>query len=603
MFRFLQVIGVLGLLLFSSAIRGQEPFAVRVVDSQSGRGVPLVKLGVGAQEFYTDSSGLVAFNSPGLMNQPITFIASSYGYAGNVATLQTTPGATGELLLGRQQCAERLYRVTGKGIYQDTVALGVTAPINHPLINANVKGQDSVQAVVYQDQIHWFWGDTLYDVGFGNFRTAGATSQLPSQGGLPPSVGVNLDYYVDAGGSARQMMPLSQPGPVWIDGLFTIADNTGQERMLTHYSRRDPNNALGAQVEHGLARYNDSLDVFQRFQSYPLDAPIVAKGHSFERTLDGQEYVYFSESYPTIRVKRNWNDVTTPSAWEAFTPLKENSRYDPANPPLDLDEHGKPIYGWKKNTDPLTTEMFEELVGNGRLNRDESPFRLKDYDNGDVVRIHRSSVYWNDYRNSWVMIGNEFFGDSLLGEVYFSEAPTPEGPWEKAIKIVTHHSNSDNYTFYNPKQHPYFAEENGRIIYFEGTYAETFSGNPTPTPLYDYNQMMYRLDLANIPPMFERLVGDYNLDGVVDAADYTAWRNTLGSTADLRANGDNTGASFGVIDMADYLAWKAKFGATTELGPSLSVKVPERASWTTAISVLILLTSTRNLTLRNALFC
>jgi hypothetical protein len=36
---------------------------------------------------------------------------------------------------------------------------------------------------------------------------------------------------------------------------------------------------------------------------------------------------------------------------------------------------------------------------------------------------------------------------------------------------------------------------------------------------------------------------DYNLNGVVDAAEYTIWRNTLGSTTDLRANGDNTGAT------------------------------------------------------------
>lgn len=557
-------------LLSCSGVAGaQDYFAVQVRDAQSGRGLPLVKLHVGTQDYYTDSSGLLAFNAPGMMDQSITFFASSYGYQGNVVTLQTTPGTTGELALNRQQRAERLYRVTGKGIYQDTVQLGLDAPISHPLINANVKGQDSVQATVYKGQIHWFWGDTLYDVGFGNFRTAGATSELPGQGGLAPSVGVDLDYYVDDGGSAKQMMPLTQPGPVWIDGLFTITDNTGQERMLTHYSRRDPNNALGAQVEHGLARFNDSQAIFQRFQTYPLDAPIVAAGHSFERTVDGQQYIYFAQSYPNIRVKKNWNDVTTPAAWEAFTPLKENSRYDAANPPLDLDEHGQPIYGWKKNTDPLTSEMLEEMVQNGHLVRDESPFRLRDVESGDVVRLHRSSVYWNDYRNSWVMIGNEFFGDSLLGEVWFAEAPAPEGPWENAIKVVTHHNGSENYTFYNPKQHPYFAEENGRIIYFEGTYANTFSGNPTPTPQYDYNQMMYRLDLATIPPLFDRLVGDYNLDGTVDAADYTIWRDTLSSTNDLRANGDNTGESFGVVDFADYLAWKDNFGAT---GVSVSAR-------------------------------
>jgi hypothetical protein len=58
---------------------------------------------------------------------------------------------------------------------------------------------------------------------------------------------------------------------------------------------------------------------------------------------------------------------------------------------------------------------------------------------------------------------------------------------------VTH----EQYSFYNPAQHPFFDQEGGRLIYFEGTYAETFSGNPCPTPRYDYNQVMYRLDLAD----------------------------------------------------------------------------------------------------------
>jgi T5SS/PEP-CTERM-associated repeat protein/autotransporter-associated beta strand protein len=57
------------------------------------------------------------------------------------------------------------------------------------------------------------------------------------------------------------------------------------------------------------------------------------------------------------------------------------------------------------------------------------------------------------------------------------------------------------------------------------------------------------------------IAGDYNGDGIVDAADYTVWRDTLGSTTDLRANGDNTGASAGKIDQADYTFWKTNFGA------------------------------------------
>ncbi|MCS6863340.1 MAG: hypothetical protein NZT92_23785, partial [Abditibacteriales bacterium] len=100
---------------------------------------------------------------------------------------------------------------------------------------------------------------------------------------------------------------------------------------------------------------------------------------------------------------------------------------------------------------------------------------------------------WNAYRQRWVMIVTESFGTSPLGEVWFAEADTPVGPWVYARKVVTH----DRYSFYNPKQHPMFDKDNGRIIFFEGTYTHTFSGNDNPTPRYDYNQIMYKLDLSD----------------------------------------------------------------------------------------------------------
>ena len=62
--------------------------------------------------------------------------------------------------------------------------------------------------------------------------------------------------------------------------------------------------------------------------------------------------------------------------------------------------------------------------------------------------------------------------------------------------------------------------------------------------------------------------GDYNLNTIIDAADYTIWRDTLGSTTDLRANGDNTGTSENVIDQADYDIWKTGFGTAGTVGTS-----------------------------------
>jgi hypothetical protein len=34
-------------------------------------------------------------------------------------------------------------------------------------------------------------------------------------------------------------------------------------------------------------------------------------------------------------------------------------------------------------------------------------------------------------------------------------------------------------------------------VFFEGTYTHTFSGNTAPTPRYDYNQLIYRLNLES----------------------------------------------------------------------------------------------------------
>jgi hypothetical protein len=59
------------------------------------------------------------------------------------------------------------------------------------------------------------------------------------------------------------------------------------------------------------------------------------------------------------------------------------------------------------------------------------------------------------------------------------------------VKVLSH----DNYTFYNPRLHLEFTPAGSPALFFEGTYTKEFADRPAPTPRYDYNQILYRLDL------------------------------------------------------------------------------------------------------------
>lgn len=129
------------------------------------------------------------------------------------------------------------------------------------------------------------------------------------------------------------------------------------------------------------------------------------------------------------------------------------------------------------------------------MNSKDARFQIKDAVTGSDIIFHTGSIVWNEYRKRFVLIGLQVAHDktspSYLGEIWYAESDALTGPWGKAIKVASHPS----YSFYNPIHHSFFDREDGRIIYFEGTYTNQFSGNPVGTPRYDYNQIMYRLDL------------------------------------------------------------------------------------------------------------
>jgi hypothetical protein len=90
------------------------------------------------------------------------------------------------------------------------------------------------------------------------------------------------------------------------------------------------------------------------------------------------------------------------------------------------------------------------------------------------------------------------------------------------------------------------------------------------TVLYSPTDVVVRIDNVF-------LLGDYNMNGIVDAADYTVWRNMLGQMgAGLAADGNGDS----VVDANDYAVWKSHFGnmspgsGSSSIGGSPAVPEP-----------------------------
>jgi hypothetical protein len=193
-----------------------------------------------------------------------------------------------------------------------------------------------------------------------------------------------------------------------------------------------------------------------------------------------------------------WNDAT--SNFEQLRVLWTKSKRTPAPPPMP---DGHPVF-WKDSAgkkwvlfgNPLPVlrcpATFEAWQNSSTWEVLKPQKKFVAASDGASVTSHSGSIVWNPWRKRWVTIFMQSLGKpSGFGEIWYAEAPAPIGPWGKAVKILSH----DNYTFYNPRIHPEFTAADSPILIFEGTYTTTFSGSSAPTPRYDYNQILYRLDL------------------------------------------------------------------------------------------------------------
>jgi hypothetical protein len=466
-------------------------FKITVVDEETGRGVPLVELKTTNQiRYYTDSNGIIAFSEPGLMDQRVSFHIRSHGYEFDGQTLgkpgtvlDVKEGGSAVLEIKRKNIAERLYRITGEGIFHHSLLTGDPVPTRSPTLNGGVMGQDTDIVIPYRGKLYWFWGDTGGPAHF-NGAVSGATSELPGTGGLDPGVGIDLTYFVNESGFSKPMCPIPGPGLVWIDWLATAEDEEGTERLYAKYSRMKN---LGEALERGVAVFNDEKEVFERHSQWDVRLGEPHRStHPFRAEIDGEDYYYFTSGFLYSRVKADHNYLVDPETYESFTPLLAGSTYEEGASRLERESDGRPAYGWKTNTDPVGYTRQQELIAAGEIQQGEGWLHLTDIETLEPIEPRTGSVFWNEYRQRWVMIA-----EGNIGEVWYAEADTPVGPWVFAVKIVNH----DRYTFYNVTHHPFFDQEEGRLIYFDGTYTNSFSGNPDKTPRYNYNQIMYRLSL------------------------------------------------------------------------------------------------------------
>ena len=233
-------------------------------------------------------------------------------------------------------------------------------------------------------------------------------------------------------------------GPTWVGGYVSLPDKTGTPRLTGSYIK--VRNHLEA-YESGLCVWDDDARSFRQLRvlwtksdSAPKQPPMPDGHPAFWKDNAGKEWVLFGNPLPVLRCPATfeaWQDAAT---WEVLKPQES----------------------------------------------------LHASDDGPAVKPHSGSIAWNPFRKRWVTVFMQAFGKpSVFGEIWYAEADAPTGPWGTAVKILTH----DNYTFYNPRLHPEFTAPDSPILIFEGTYTAEFADRPPPTPRYNYNQMLYRLDL------------------------------------------------------------------------------------------------------------
>jgi len=425
------------------------PCRIEIVEKGSGWPVPLVELRTTHEaRLVSDNAGVIACDLPELLGRETWFgvhghgyevPADGFGYRG--VRFTPRPGGTQRIEVTRTNLARRIGRLTGIGLFAESQKLGAMPDWQ----DGPVLGCDSVQTASFGGKKFWLWGDTtLAHYPLGIFHSSSATTSLKPFAAFEPPLKPRFDYYTNAQGRPRGVAEFPGQGPTWITALTTLPDAAGRERLVASYMKvKAPLDVY----ERGLCVWNDDEDRFEHLRTVwnktagDKTPGFLPDGHAaFWTDSAGKRWLLFGNPLPTLRCPATFEAWQDPGQWEKLAPQKT----------------------------------------------------LKSVGEGKVVKPHSGSIAWHPWRKRWVTVFMESFGKpSAFGELWYAEAAEPTGPWGPCIKVLSH----DNYTFYNPRLHVELTPAESPVLLFEGTYTQQFANKPFPTPRYDYNQVLYRLDL------------------------------------------------------------------------------------------------------------
>jgi hypothetical protein len=226
---------------------------------------------------------------------------------------------------------------------------------------------------------------------------------------------------------------------------------------------------------------------------------------------------------------------------------------------------------------------IQNMAPNSGLNVEVLPRPVKN----SSPATKRLLWHWSQQSQSVAVdpIGESLVIASDFGDITVPQMDSPQpSPLEIAAPAASDIGVHKHYLDYLLHDNP--AADVGAYGFFARLTSPTYAAsapflvilNDDVDPSQSPGQLMTAALAINAAAKSMPVPGDYNGNGIVDAADYTVWRDTLGSTTNLRANGDNTGASAGKIDQADYAIWKTNFGNHSGSGAATNAGVPEPAT-------------------------